>query len=173
AVEPSDGELGRLSPIVGGGFTERGDRERQQEQQAAVAQREALRQWLDETPAPPARDMEAVHEHGEALVELAPPGLGLIHPEVDARIDIEQEAAQPCLPVHPVVALEGVAQREFPQGRSISPAGRSRPAVTVTFNRSRGSKLWRDGQKMNANTSVDADPCAGAASLHEASPHER
>ena len=55
--------------------------------------------------------MEAIHEHREALVKLAPPGLGLIDPEVDARIEIEQEAAQPCLPARPVVALEEVAQR--------------------------------------------------------------
>src|SRR5262249_26254068 len=90
--------------------TEGGDRERQQEQQAAVAQREALRQRFDEAPAPPASDMEAVHEHGEALVKLAPPGLGQIHTEVDERVEIEQEAQQPCLPVQPVFALEEVAQ---------------------------------------------------------------
>src|SRR5262249_61030671 len=106
---------------------------------------ETLRQRFDEAPAPPPSDMEAVHQHGEALVKLAPPRLGLIHPEVDARIEIEQEAPQPSLPVHPVVALEGVAQREFPQGRSISPAGRSRPAITATLNRSRPPLLTDPG----------------------------
>src|SRR5262245_5668035 len=151
AVEEGDRELGLLQPIVVGGFPEGGDRERQQDQQAAVAQGEALRQRFDETPAPPASDMEAVHQYGEALVKLAPPGLGLVHPEVDARIEIEQEAPQLYLPAHPMVALERVAQR-FPQGRSITPAGRNRPAVTASLNRSRGSKLWRDGQKMNART---------------------
>src|SRR5437762_2708447 len=39
--------------------------------------------------------MEAIHEDSEALVKLAPPSLGLIHPEVDARIEIEQEVPQP------------------------------------------------------------------------------
>jgi len=56
--------------------------------------------------------MEAIHEHGEALVKLATPGLGLVHPEVDARIEIEQEASQPYLPARPAVALEEVAQRD-------------------------------------------------------------
>ena len=46
-------------------------------------------------PAPPAGDVEAVHEHGEALVELARPGPGLEQAEVEARVEIEQEAPQP------------------------------------------------------------------------------
>src|SRR6266545_2574496 len=55
--------------------------------------------------------MEPVHEYGEALVKLAPPGLGLIHPEVDARIEIEQEVLQPYFPATAVViAVEQVAQ---------------------------------------------------------------
>src|SRR5215510_11500374 len=120
--------------------------------------------------------MEAVHEDREALVELAPPGLGLIHPEVDACIEIEQEAPQPYLPLQPVVVLEEVAQREVPQGRSISPAGRSRPAVTASLNRSRGSKLWRDGQKMNANTQAMPAwmpiPAPARRACGEALPHE-
>src|SRR5215831_2508479 len=112
AIEEGDGELGFLQPIVVGSFTEGGDRERQQDQQAAAAQGETLRQRFDEAPTPPASDMEAVHEHGEALIKLAPPGLGLIHPEVDARVEIEQEAPQPYLPLQPVVVLEEVAQRD-------------------------------------------------------------
>src|SRR5215469_16000608 len=111
AVEEGDRELGLLQPIVVGGFPEGGDRERQQDQQAAAAQGETLRQRFDETPAPPPSDMEAVHQHGEALVKLAPPGLGLIHPEVDARIEIEQEAAQPYLPLGAFLnVVEQVAQ---------------------------------------------------------------
>src|SRR5262249_34958741 len=125
---------------------------------------------------PTARGGERGNEHCEGLVKLAPPGLGLVHPEVDARVEIEQEAPQPYLPAHPIVALEGVAQR-FPQGRNITPAGRSRPAVTASLNRSRGSKLWRDGQKMNANTQAMLAwmpiPPPARRACGEALPHER
>src|SRR5262249_8843737 len=148
AVEEGDRELGLLQPIVVGSFTEGGDRERQQDQQAAAAQGETLRHRFDETPAPPSSDMEAVHQHGEALVKLAPPRLGLIHPEGDARIEIEKDAPQPLLPVHPVAAWEGVAKGKSPKSQTLSPEGRTPPAFTATLNRSRGSKLWRDGQKM-------------------------
>src|SRR5262249_37381706 len=175
AIEEGDGELGFLQPIVVGGFTEGGDRERQQDHQAAAAQGETFRQRFDETPAPPASDMEAVPQHCEALLKLGPPVLGLVHPESDARVELEQEAGQPYLPAHPIVALEGVAQR-FPQGRSITPAGRSRPAVTASLNRSRGSKLWRDGQKMNANTQAMPAwmpiPPPARRACGEALPHE-
>src|SRR5262249_17093413 len=104
------GGAGRFFPNPAGGFPGRGGSAGPQEQNARAAQGETLRQRFDETPAPPASDMEAVHEHGEALVKLAPPGLGLVHPEVDARIEIEQEAPQPYLPAHPIVALDDVAQ---------------------------------------------------------------
>src|SRR5262245_9604836 len=77
-IEEGDGELGFLQPVVVGGFTKGGDGERQQDNQAAIAEGEAFRQRLDEIPAPPAGDMEAVHEDREALVKLAPPGLGLV-----------------------------------------------------------------------------------------------
>src|SRR5258705_11807585 len=37
--------------------------------------------------------------------------------------------------------------------------GRGRPAVSASFNRSRGSKLWRDGHKMNSEVVCeDAGP---------------
>src|SRR5262249_15150493 len=110
--EEGDGELGFFQPVVVGGFTEGGNGKRQHDHQAAHAQGEALRRRLDEIPAPPAGDMEAVHEDGEALVKLAPPGLGLVQPEVDAGIEIEQEPLQPDLPADPILAaLEEIAQR--------------------------------------------------------------
>ena len=126
-IEEGDSELGFFQPVVVGGFTEGGDGERQQDQQAAIADGEGLRQRLDEIPAPPPGDMEAVHEDGEALVKLAPPGLGLVQPEVDAGIEIEQEALQPDLPADPILAaLEEIAQ-DFPLSRSLPAAGRPRP----------------------------------------------
>ena len=99
AVEEGDGELGLLHPVVVRGLAEGRDRERQHHDQAAGAEREPLRDRLDEVPAPPAGDVEPVHEDGEALVKLAPPGLGLVEAEIDARIEIEQETAQPHPPV--------------------------------------------------------------------------
>src|SRR5262249_6939244 len=100
-----------LEPVVVGSFTERRDGEYQQHQKAAGADGQRLRQWLDEIPAPPARNMEAVHEGREALIKFARPGLCLVHPEIDARIEIEQEAAQPRLPAVRVVTTgEDVTQ---------------------------------------------------------------
>ena len=46
-----------------------------------------------EEPAPPAGDVEAVHDGGEALVKLARPLAAQEHGEVDARIEVEQHAA--------------------------------------------------------------------------------
>src|SRR5262245_61513675 len=98
AIQEGDGELGLLEPVVVGGLPERRNGERQHHDQTAQPERQRLRQRFDEVPASPARDMEAVHEYGEALIKLARPGLGLVHPEVDARIEIEQDAAQPGQP---------------------------------------------------------------------------
>ena len=74
AVEEGDRELGFLQPVVVGGLAEGRDRERQHQDQPAGAERQPLRDRLDQVPAPPAGDVEAVHEGGEALVKLAPPG---------------------------------------------------------------------------------------------------
>ena len=111
AVEKGDGEFGLLQPIVVRCFPEGGDGKRQQHQQAACSYCQRFRRWFDEVPAPPARDVEAIHEYGEALIKLARPGLGLVHPEVDARVDIEKKAAQPYLPAVPVLAaVEEISQ---------------------------------------------------------------
>src|SRR6266542_3909553 len=111
AVEEGDRELGFLQPVVVRGFAESGDREREHDQQTRIAQRQALRQRLNEAPAPPARDVKAVHEDGEALIKLASPGPGLVQSEVDAGIEIEQEASQLDLPADWIPAvLKKVAQ---------------------------------------------------------------
>ena len=55
--------------------------------------------------------MKAVHEDREALVKLAPPGLGLIQPKVDTGVEIEQKVLEPDLPADLILAaLEQVAQ---------------------------------------------------------------
>src|SRR5215813_6117681 len=130
AVEERDGEFGFLQPVIVGGFTEGWDRQRQQDHGAGIAEGETFRERLDEIPAPPAGDMETVHEDREAFVKLASPGLGLVQPKVDAGIEIEQKALQPDLPADPILAaLEQVAQG-FPlvRGRVES------PTVSKVFN---------------------------------------
>src|SRR5262249_40905490 len=69
----------------------------------------------------------------------------------DARIEIEQEAPQPYLPTRPVVALEQVAQRGSLGAEASRRQDAAAQPLPQSLNRSRGSKLWRDGQKMNAN----------------------
>ncbi len=103
AVEEGDGEVRFLEPVVVGRLAEGRDGERQQNHEAAGAERQPFRHGLHENPAPPARDMEAVHELGEALVDLARPGAGLVETEIDARIEIEEEPAKPRSPAVPVV----------------------------------------------------------------------
>ena len=71
AVEERHREIGFLQPVVVGGFAKRRDRERQHQDQPAEADRGGFRQRLDEDPALPAADIEAVHEGGVALVQLA------------------------------------------------------------------------------------------------------
>ena len=62
AVEERDGEFGFLQPVFVRGLAERGDGKRQHEQEAAGAKRRRFRQRLDDEPAPPAGDMETVHD---------------------------------------------------------------------------------------------------------------
>ncbi len=111
AVEEGDRELAGLEPVVLAGFAERRDRERERPDQRDGAEAQTLRHRLDEVPAPPAGDVEAVHEYGEALVELAAPALELVHAEVDARVEVEQHAPDARPPtVRPRGVFERVAQ---------------------------------------------------------------
>ena len=71
AVEKRHREIGFLQPVVVGGFAECRHRQRQHQQHAAEPQRRCLGQGFDEDPAFPAADIEAVHERGEPLIELA------------------------------------------------------------------------------------------------------
>jgi len=123
------------------------------------AKRQRLRRRLDEVPAAPARDMEAVHEYGETLIKLARPSLCLIQTEVDARIEIEKKAAQPCLPAVRVAAgVEEITQGALEAAAQPRRSGTAQPLLYVypiMSSRSKGSKLWRDGHKMSG-TSVGA-----------------
>ena len=99
AVKECHREFGLLQPVVVGGLAEGGQRQRQQHDEAAGAHGGGFRQRLDENPAPPAADVEAVHEHGEPLPDLARPAPGLEDEIVEAGVGIQQEAPQLRLPL--------------------------------------------------------------------------
>ena len=98
AVEEGDGEFRLLQPVVVGGLAEGRDRERQHHDQAAEAERRAFRQRLDDGPAAPAGDVEAVHEGGEALVVLAQPARRMEDRRIQTRVEVKQEALELRLP---------------------------------------------------------------------------
>ena len=99
AVEERHREIGFLQPVVVGGFAKRGDRQRQHHDQPAEADGRGFRKRLDEDPALPAADIEAVHEGGVALVQLAQALARREQRRVDARIQIQEEVPDLLLPV--------------------------------------------------------------------------
>ena len=99
AVEEGHREIGLLQPVVVRGLVKSGDRERQHQQHAAEADGGGFRQRLDEHPALPAPDIEAVHERREAFVEFAQAAPGREQGGVDARVEVQQEMPELLLPV--------------------------------------------------------------------------
>src|SRR5206468_2030171 len=99
AVEELHREVGFLQPVVIGGFAERGDRQRQHHDQPAEADGGGLRKRLDEDPALPAADIEAVHEGGVALVQFAQALARREQRRIDARVQIQKEVPDLLLPV--------------------------------------------------------------------------
>jgi hypothetical protein len=111
AIEEGDGELRGFQPVFFRGLAERRDREREREHEPAGANGRAFRDRLDQVPAPPAGDVEPIHENGVALVQLTAPAARVIEPRVDARIQIEEEARKFRLPaLRPRIIVEQVAQ---------------------------------------------------------------
>ena len=98
AVEEAHREVGLFQPVVIGGFAERRDGQCQHQNHAAQADGGGLRQWLDEHPALPAADIEAVHEGRIALIELAQALGGREQRRIDARVQIQEEVPDPRLP---------------------------------------------------------------------------
>ncbi len=98
AIEEGHRQLGLLQPVVVRGLAEGGDGQRQHDHQADGAERGAFRDELVE-PAPPAGDVEAVHEGGEALVGFAQARGAAEHAEIDPRVQPEQEPLDVGLPV--------------------------------------------------------------------------
>ena len=129
AVEEGDGELGLLQPVLVGGLAERRDRQRQHDDEAAGAHGGGFRQRLDEHPAPPAGDVEAVHDGGEALPRLAKLAPGREQAGIDARVGAQEEAAELRLPL--LLRIFGVEVAHRGPGKQES--GPGRPSGTFTF----------------------------------------
>src|SRR5262249_29688603 len=91
AVEEADREVGFLQPVFIRGLAEGGDGEREQQHQPAEPDGGGFRQRLDEDPALPAADIEAVHEGRVALVKLARTLARREQGGVDARVQIQKE----------------------------------------------------------------------------------
>ena len=91
AVEEGHGEVGLLQPVLVGGFAERRHGERQQQDQAAETDGGGFRQRLDEDPALPAADIEAVHEGRVALIELARALARGEQGGIDAGVEVQEE----------------------------------------------------------------------------------
>ena len=98
AVEERHREIGFLQPVVVGGFAERRHRERQHQDQPAEPDGGGFRQRLDEHPALPAADIEAVHEGRVPLVEFARALAGREQRRIDARVEVQQEVLDLLLP---------------------------------------------------------------------------
>ena len=90
AVEEGHRELGLLQPVLVGGLAERRAGERQHQHEAAEAHGGHFRQRLDDEPAPPSRDMEAVHDVAVTLERLARQPEAAEQPEVEAGVEIEE-----------------------------------------------------------------------------------
>ena len=98
AVEEGHREIGFLQPVVVGGFAECRHRQRQHQDQPAEPDGGGFRQRLDEDPALPAADIEAVHEGREPLIEFARALAGREQRRIDARIEIQHPMPDFLLP---------------------------------------------------------------------------
>ena len=108
AVEEGHRQLRLLQPVVVGGLVEGRDRERQQQHGAGGAQGGGFRDELVE-PAPPAGDVEAVHEGGKALIGLAQAREAAEQPGIDAGVEAEQQLLDFRLPIGRKKVAQGVS----------------------------------------------------------------
>ncbi len=93
AIEEDDRELGFLQPILVGGLAEGGGREREHQNGAGGAEREAFRGHLHQE-ALGAGDVEAVHEAGEAIPARMRRDAEREEGVAEAGVEIEEAAAQ-------------------------------------------------------------------------------
>src|SRR5262249_7295522 len=104
------------------GLAERRQRERERQHEAAEPERAEFGDRLDQQPAPPAAHVEAVHEFGEALEQLAAPDRALEQAQVEPRIEVEQDAPEALPRVPPRTFTRIVtAQLLGPYGESLRP----------------------------------------------------
>src|SRR5262249_11546486 len=136
--------------------------------------RRALRERLDEHPAPPAGDVEAVHEHGEALPKLAQPAPALEQEVVEAGVEIEQEAPQPAPPFTAVGIGEELAQCRLMLGGAAPGWSAKENAPdrggfhpSATFRPRLGALLWPQGHRVDGKRGKFRDlpgfSCSGGA----------
>jgi hypothetical protein len=91
--------------------------------------------------------VKTVHEDGESLVQLASPSPSLVQAEIDARIEVEQEATKPQLSsIGAVTVVKKIAQGDLAGLRSY-PAGFA--ADMIIISRSNGAELWRINRSVN------------------------
>ena len=109
AVEEGHREIGFLQPVLVGGLAEGRHGQRQHQDQAAEPDGGGFRQRLDEHPAPPAADMEAVHEGGIPLVELAGAFAGREQRRIDARVQIQHPVPDLLFPFGEIDLAHGQA----------------------------------------------------------------
>jgi hypothetical protein len=99
AIEERDREIGFLQPVVIGGFAKCRLGQRQHQDQATEPDGGGFRQRLDEHPALPAADIEAVHEGRVAFIEFARAHRRREQRRVDARVQIQHQMPDLFLPL--------------------------------------------------------------------------
>src|SRR5262249_37947788 len=129
AVEEDDREVGLLQPVLVRGLAERRHRQRHRQHEPAEAERGHLGDRLDQEPAAPAGNVEAVHELGEALEQLAAPDRALEQAEVEPRVDVESAALDALPPAATrTFTRMTLAQRVSPLRLAANPSDRSERA---------------------------------------------
>ena len=141
AVEEGDREVGFLQPVVVGGLAKGGDRERQHQHGAAEAERGGFRERLDDDPALPAADIEAVHEGRVALIQLAQALGGREQRGIDARIDVQHHVLELLLPLRRYDPAHRCTLSV--QSASQHPAGRCRNVLRDCCGKPKAQKrIW-------------------------------
>ena len=150
AVEEGHRQFRLLQPVVVGGLVEGGGGQRQHQDQPGGAQRSEFGRDLGR-PAPPAGDVEAVHEGGEALVALARALSPAEQAEVEPAVEAEQQLLQVGLPVLGKQVAQGFSlwrtaakAAATQRRRQFSRSGRGRPCR-------RGGKRRQGEREMRGN----------------------
>ena len=130
AVEEGHRQIRLLQPVLVGGLAEGRDGERQHQDAAGKADGRHLRQRLDEDPALPAPDIEAIHERRIALIEFAQAAARGEQRGIETRIEIQKEIPDP---LHPLAGYD-LAHQNFLNRRSHPWSARTLAAATAQPN---------------------------------------